>query len=236
MFLRNLLILYDGLLIVNAINDTNFYEDLTISDKNNIEAKNEVEYSESYENNLISEKPIFEDETGEEPFRGDTDYSGPVDSGRRKVVGAPFIKIPPVSKTAKLGETISFNCLAEGDPAPKVYWHSNRAGKLARQGHNYKTYDNGTLTFAQIEKQDEAQYKCKAKNMYGTAGSEYVEVVVEAGAEIKECPESVRVSRGKELELQCAATGDPAPIISWLRDGKPVRNYNIFVYPYFTFE
>ena len=108
-----------------------------------------------------------------------------------------------------------------------MYWHSNRAGKLARQGHNYKTYDNGTLTFAQIEKQDEAQYKCKAKNMYGTASSEYVEVVVEAGAEIKECPESVRVSKGKELELQCAATGDPAPIISWLRDGKPVRNCKI---------
>ena len=127
-----------------------------------------------------------------------------------------------MSATAKLGEPITLTCLAEGDPPPKVYWHSNRAGKLARQGHNYKTSENGTLTFTQIEKQDEAKYKCKAKNMYGTANSEYVDIVVESGAEIKECPESVRVSKGKKLELQCAATGDPAPIISWLKDGKPV--------------
>ena len=90
-----------------------------------------------------------------------------------------------MSTTAKLGDTVSLSCLAEGDPSPKVYWHSNRAGKLARQGHNYKTYDNGTLTFAQIEKQDEADYKCKAKHMYGTASSKYVEIVVEAGAEIR---------------------------------------------------
>eukprot|EP00092_Neocalanus_flemingeri_P007963 GFUD01008591.1.p1 GENE.GFUD01008591.1~~GFUD01008591.1.p1 ORF type:complete len:925 (+),score=155.82 GFUD01008591.1:42-2816(+) len=220
MLCKQYLILCDVSLLVSAMNDTNIYGDINISDKNSIVDNQDLEYSESYENNLISEKQIVE--TEKETFNGDLDYAGPVDTGRRKVIGAPFIKTPPVSTTAKLGETVSFSCLAEGDPSPKVYWHSNRAGKLARQGHNYKTYDNGTLTFAQIEKQDEAQYKCKAKNMFGTASSEYVEVVVEAGAEIKECPESVRVSKGKELELQCAATGDPAPIISWLKDGQPI--------------
>ena len=134
------------------------------------------------------------------------------------------------STTAQLWEAVSLSCLTEGDPPPiKVFWHSNREDKLARQGHNYKTYDNGTLAFTQIEKQDEAKYKCKAKNIYGAASSEYVEIVVEAGAEIKECPESVHVSKGKELELQCAATGDPAPIISWLRDGKPV-SFNCLIF------
>eukprot|EP00090_Calanus_glacialis_P001913 TRINITY_DN11429_c0_g1_i1.p1 TRINITY_DN11429_c0_g1~~TRINITY_DN11429_c0_g1_i1.p1 ORF type:complete len:925 (-),score=149.21 TRINITY_DN11429_c0_g1_i1:197-2971(-) len=220
MLSKKLLLFCDILLLVDAINETTFYEDINISDKKNHIANQDLEYAESYENNQISDEHINDKDS--ETFDGDLDYAGPVDAGRRKVIGAPFIKIPPVSTTAKLGDTVSLSCLAEGDPSPKVYWHSNRAGKLARQGHNYKTYDNGTLTFAQIEKQDEADYKCKAKNMYGTASSEYVEIVVEAGAEIKECPESVRVSKGKELELQCAATGDPAPIISWLKDGKPI--------------
>jgi len=193
---------------MRAENETSFYDHMN----NDIETEIQDE--------LMSDKPKKGDdlEASDDSF----DFNDPVDTGRRKVIGAPFIKVPPVSRTAKLGESVSLSCLAEGDPPPKVYWHSNRAGKLARQGHNYKTYDNGTLIFARIEKQDEAEYKCKAKNMYGTAGSEYVDIVVEAGAEIKECPESIRVSKGKELELQCAATGDPAPIISWLRDGKPI--------------
>lgn len=140
------------------------------------------------------------------------------------VIGAPFIRVPPVPVTVKLGDGAHLSCLVEGDPPPKVSWHSNRAGKLANQGHNYKTLSNGTLAFAQVEKQDEAGYRCKARNMYGTASSDYVDMVVEAGAEIKEWPDSLRIAKGKELELQCAATGDPAPIISWLKDGKPVSH------------
>ena len=93
---------------------------------------------------------------------------------------------------------------------------------LAKKGHNYKVYDNGTLEFAGIEKQDEADYKCKAKNLYGVAESDEVEVVVEAAAEIKEFPENTEVAEGEKLELQCAATGDPPPIISWLKNGQQV--------------
>ena len=95
-------------------------------------------------------------------------------------------------------------------------------GKLAKKGHNYRVYDNGTLEFSGIEKQDEADYKCKAKNLYGMSESEEVEVVVEAAAEIKEFPENTEVAEGEKLELQCAATGDPPPIISWLKNGQQV--------------
>ena len=95
-------------------------------------------------------------------------------------------------------------------------------GKLSKKGHNYKVYDNGTLEFSRIEKQDEADYKCKAKNLYGMSESDEVEVVVEAAAEIKEFPENTEVAEGEKLELQCAATGDPPPIISWLKNGQQV--------------
>ena len=48
------------------------------------------------------------------------------------MIGAPFIRVPPVSVTATLGAVARLECLAAGDPPPKVYWHSDRAGKLAR--------------------------------------------------------------------------------------------------------
>ena len=149
-------------------------------------------------------------------------------------MGAPFIRVPPVSVTGQLGLEVMLDCLAEGDPPPSISWHSNRAGKLARLGHNYQVLDNGTLHFESIEKQDEADYRCKAKNMYGVAASKEVEVVVEAAAEIKEFPENTHVVQGDKLELQCAATGDPPPIISWLRNGQQVSLSTITMFDILT--
>ena len=60
--------------------------------------------------------------------------------------------------------------------------------------------------------------------MYGEAVSEEAELRVEAPPRIVEAPDSVTAARGAELELQCSATGDPPPIISWLKDGHQVRS------------
>ena len=39
----------------------------------------------------------------------------------------PFIRTPPHSVTARTGDSVSLQCLAEGDPNPKIYWISNRS-------------------------------------------------------------------------------------------------------------
>ena len=33
------------------------------------------------------------------------------------------------------------------------------------------------------------------------------------------------MTAGSELELQCAATGDPAPLITWFKDGRQVDHF-----------
>ena len=55
--------------------------------------------------------------------------------------------------------------------------------------------------------------------MYGTAVSPEAELRVESPPHIVEAPDTMTVARGEELELQCSATGDPPPIISWLKNG-----------------
>ena len=120
-------------------------------------------------------------------------------------------------------------CHVEGDPVPRIYWHSNRAGKLDKRGHNYRVSDNGTLEFVSIEKDDEAGYWCKAKNMFGVAESDEAEVIVESPTEIVEYPENTHANRGEDLELQCTATGDPAPIITWLKNGHQVTTFQICI-------
>lgn len=42
-----------------------------------------------------------------------------------------------------------------------------------------------------------------------------------------EYPEVVRKSYGSPMDLQCAATGDPPPLISWLKGGTPVSEHKL---------
>ena len=79
MLSKKLLLFCDILLLVDAINETTFYEDINISDKKNHIANQDLEYAESYENNQISDEHE-NDKDGD----GDLDYAGPVDAGQKK--------------------------------------------------------------------------------------------------------------------------------------------------------
>ena len=43
-----------------------------------------------------------------------------------------------------------------------------------------------------------------------------------AKVKIVEAPDIIRAPFGTSYELQCVATGDPPPLISWLKDGRTV--------------
>ena len=81
MLSKKLLLFCDILLLVDAINETTFYEDININDKKNHIANQDLEYAESYENNHISDEHLNDKDS--ETFDGDLDYAGPVDAGRR---------------------------------------------------------------------------------------------------------------------------------------------------------
>lgn len=44
-----------------------------------------------------------------------------------------------------------------------------------------------------------------------------------AKVNIVEAPDIIRAPFGTSYELQCVATGDPPPLISWLKDGRTVN-------------
>ena len=46
-----------------------------------------------------------------------------------------------------------------------------------------------------------------------------------AKVQIVQYPEVVREVPGTRKDMQCTATGDPPPIITWLKDGTPVNSF-----------
>ena len=62
---------------------------------------------------------------------------------------------------------------------------------------------------------------------------------ISAKVQIVQYPEVVREVPGTRKDMQCTATGDPPPIITWLKDGTPVNDSNFHLYMYseqFTYK
>ncbi|XP_011698542.1 PREDICTED: Down syndrome cell adhesion molecule-like protein Dscam2 [Wasmannia auropunctata] len=80
----------------------------------------------------------------------------------------------------------------------------------------------GVLVLQPARVEDAGRYVCHANN---TAGSERVEleVTIISSLSIHLAPQQVTVDLGKDAEFQCSVTGQPHPVITWAKDGLPVR-------------
>ena len=78
------------------------------------------------------------------------------------VVSLPRLIIkPPAKVVASIGDTLTLNCSAAGDPQPVISW--KRQGSQLPVGRSYQQI-NGALVIRDIRKQDAGNYICVAKS------------------------------------------------------------------------
>lgn len=88
------------------------------------------------------------------------------------IVAARILRVVPENATAYEGENVTFECVAEGDPAPAITWHRN--GKPYEQtgggvdGNSHSLLQS-SLTIETIRSGDEGTYECTAANGVGAA-------------------------------------------------------------------
>ena len=102
-----------------------------------------------------------------------------------------------------------------GHPSPVVTW-SKAFGQLP-QGRAKS--NNSVLTLRDVRKSDSADYVCTATNMLGKAVQKTLLVVISLPQFIDKPPVKIVESIGANITLNCSATGDPQPVISWKRQG-----------------
>ena len=104
-----------------------------------------------------------------------------------------------------------------GYPAPVVTWRKS-SGPLP-QGQ--VKYYNSALQILHIRKDDSDFYFCSASNLLGRVEKKTFLVVVSPPRFIVKPPAKVFPGVGSTLTLDCKATGDPQPAISWKKqDGQ----------------
>ncbi|XP_041482004.1 Down syndrome cell adhesion molecule-like protein 1 homolog isoform X2 [Lytechinus variegatus] len=105
-------------------------------------------------------------------------------------------------------------------PTANVTWYKDSLLYTPRTGA--QILSEGDLYFSAAMKSDEGVYFCVASNDFipRQVTSQSATFTVSVGTSIVSPPNSTEVVLGNELSLTCVAEGDPAPIITWSKDGR----------------
>jgi len=134
----------------------------------------------------------------------------------------PSVSLHPGPHYAIEGSNLTLpTCDVTGHPTPVVTWRKS-SGQLP-QGR--VRYNNSALQILHVRKDDLDTYFCSAANLLGRVEKRTVLVVVSLPQFTVRPPKKAAAPFGGTLTLNCNATGDPQPIISWKRQGSqlPVR-------------
>ena len=102
-----------------------------------------------------------------------------------------------------------------GYPAPVVIWRK-ASGQLPLERLKY---NNSSLQLLNARKVDSDLYICSATNLLGSIEKKALVVIVFHPRFTVKPPLSIFAVLGDTLTLNCSATGDPQPVISWRKQG-----------------
>ena len=128
----------------------------------------------------------------------------------------PRVSLYPGPSLVIQGSNVTLpTCQVTGYPAPVVTWRKS-FGQLP-QGR--VRYNNSVLQITDVRKVDSDSYICSAINLLGNVERKTQLVVVSLPVFTVKPPGKIAVGIGDTLTLNCSATGDPQPVISWKRQG-----------------
>ncbi|XP_005939809.1 neuronal cell adhesion molecule isoform X11 [Haplochromis burtoni] len=154
-------------------------------------------------------------------FYNDTDLfsEAPVDDRR------PTFLIPSGSSSSKMvlrGDKLEMECIAEGLPTPHISW-TKISGDLPSKRTSFLNY-NKTLHIEEVSASDEGDYRCTAKNQFGSVHHTIHVMVKAAPYWIDVPPRNLVLAPGESGRLSCLASGTPKPTITWAMNGISIEN------------
>ncbi|KAM9642204.1 hemicentin-2 [Trichechus inunguis] len=125
------------------------------------------------------------------------------------------------------GILASLPCVASGVPTPSITW-TKETNALTSGSLHYNVSKDGTLVIARPSTQDAGAYVCTATNAVGFSSQE-IRLSVNTkprihvnGSQDADRPLRVTVKASEEVTLDCEAQGSPPPLITWMKDSRPM--------------
>ncbi|MBN3292730.1 IGS10 protein, partial [Polypterus senegalus] len=127
------------------------------------------------------------------------------------------------------GDRLLLNCSAVGEPKPRIIWRLPSKAVVDqwhRMGNRILVLPNGTLIIDVVSEKDAGDYLCVARNKIGDdlLLMKVIVTMKPAKIEYKQYVQK-QVPFGKDLKVDCRASGAPEPEITWgLPDGTVVNS------------
>ncbi|NXW15531.1 PRTG protein, partial [Circaetus pectoralis] len=140
-----------------------------------------------------------------------------------KPLHKPSIIAGPQNITASLHQTVILECVATGNPKPIISW--SRLDHKSIDVFNTRVLGNGNLMISDVKVQHAGVYVCRA-TIPGTRNFTVAmaTLTVLAPPSFVEWPESLTRPRAGTARFACQAEGNPAPKISWLKNGRRIHS------------
>ncbi|VDO30637.1 unnamed protein product [Onchocerca flexuosa] len=130
--------------------------------------------SRKYEMNLeqtnLNIYPFLERDVGTYTCIAENAYGRIETSAEARLVSSspPVITEGPENQKVLLGSTVTFHCLAHGEPRPFITWFLNGGEISVLKGHFHVSDDEMELIISGVTKHDEGVYSCMAGNTVGS--------------------------------------------------------------------
>uniref|UniRef100_A0AAZ3PDC8 Protogenin B n=1 Tax=Oncorhynchus tshawytscha TaxID=74940 RepID=A0AAZ3PDC8_ONCTS len=147
---------------------------------------------------------------------------------------SPFV-VQPVPLEVTEGSVARFTCQVTSNPPATITWELDQS-TLPLETDRITVLPNGALQIQNVQLEDAGKYRCVATNIGNRVKSRKATLsVINQGSAPKPRqrpriiagPQNMTASLHYTVVLECVATGNPRPIISWSRaDSKPIDVFN----------
>ncbi|XP_028830207.1 muscle, skeletal receptor tyrosine-protein kinase isoform X1 [Denticeps clupeoides] len=169
---------------------------------------------------------VKDSDSGEYCCMADNGVGEPAKScGALQLKMKPQIKRHATNITLLIESKAVLPCVTLGNPKPDITWIKNE--DRVKVSDRISILESGALKIHNIKKEDAGQYRCVARNSVGIAFSKPVTIEIQAPAKILKVPKEKKVPFGSEVTLECNATGNPIPSITWLENGNTISGASV---------
>ncbi|XP_026575989.1 immunoglobulin superfamily DCC subclass member 3-like [Pseudonaja textilis] len=144
----------------------------------------------------------------------------------------------PESMSVEEGGVARFQCLIQGVPEATITWEHNRTAPLT-EDYRFTLLPAGVLQITGVRQSDVGTYRCVARNIANTRYSQEAALSISSEHQgvggtqsvpkvfkepvILSGPQNLTITVHQTAILECIATGNPRPIVSWSRlDGRSI--------------
>lgn len=142
----------------------------------------------------------------------------------------PKVRIEPSRIEAYVGDPVTFKCIADGEPQPRLFW-SMMQSQITSPMSSFSP-ETGVFFIPSVQRSDEAEYLCQATNSVGSDSAKAVLFVQSRDYHpleyhhvdgiiptAKVLPANHSSLPGENARLECNITGQPVPTIRWIFSG-----------------